>query len=99
MVKGGSIYILTNQRHTVLYTGVTSDLIGRMYQHVNKIYSNSFTKKYNINKLVYFETYPSIEEAIAREKQIKAGSRKRKEELINKFNPQWKDLYPIISLW
>jgi putative endonuclease len=58
-----------------------------MYQHINKIYSNSFSKKYNLDKLVYFEACPSIEEAIAREKQIKAGSRKRKEELINKFNP------------
>jgi putative endonuclease len=99
MVKGGSVYILTNQRHTVLYTGVTSDLVGRIYQHVNKIYANSFTKKYNVDKLVYFENHHSIEEAIAREKQIKAGSRKKKEELINKFNPQWKDLYPIILLW
>jgi putative endonuclease len=98
MVKGGIIYILTNQRHTVLYTGVTSDLVGRIHQHINKAYSNSFTRKYNVDKLVYFETYPSIEEAIAREKQIKAGSRKRKEDLINKFNPEWKDLYPMILL-
>jgi len=96
MVKGGFIYILTNQRHTVLYIGVTSDLFGRIYQHINKIYSNSFTKKYNVDKLVYFETFSSIEGAIAREKQIKAGPRKRKEDLINKFNPQWKDLYPTL---
>jgi putative endonuclease len=67
MTKGGSIYILTNQRHAVLYT-VTSNLVGRIYEHLNKIYSQSFTKKYNLDKLVYFETYSSIEEAIAREK-------------------------------
>jgi putative endonuclease len=78
MVKGGSIYILTNQGHTVLYTGVTSDLVKRMYEHVNKIHAKSFTSKYNVHKLVYFETYSCIEEAIVREKQIKAGSRKRK---------------------
>jgi putative endonuclease len=64
MVKGGSIYILTNQRHTVLYIGVSSDLVSRMYEHINKIYPNSFTKKYNVNKLIYFELFPGIEEAI-----------------------------------
>ena len=78
MEKGGCVYIVTNQRHTVLYTGVTSDLISRIYQHIHKIYKNSFTEKYNVNKLVYYEIFISIEEAIAREKQIKAGSRQKK---------------------
>jgi putative endonuclease len=99
MERGGIIYILTNDRHSVLYTGVTSDLVSRMYKHIHKTYSNSFTKKYNVYKLVYFEIFPTIEEAIAREKQIKAGSRSKKEELINRLNPQWKDLYNEILKW
>jgi putative endonuclease len=89
MEKGGIVYILANNRHTVLYTGVTSDLVSRMYQHIHKIYPNSFTGRYNVNKLVYFEIFTSIEEAIIREKQIKAGSRKIKEDLIRKMNPDW----------
>ena len=99
MEKGGCVYIVTNQRHTVLYTGVTSDLISRIYQHIHKIYKNSFTEKYNVNKLVYYEIFISIEEAIAREKQIKAGSRQKKEELIHSFNSAWNDLYPEILKW
>lgn len=83
---------MTNKNHTVLYTGVTSDLVKRMYEHRNKIYETSFTKKYNVDKLVYYEIFHSIEEAILREKQIKGGSRKRKIDLINSINPKWQDL-------
>jgi len=93
MEKGGYIYILTNKNHTTLYTGVTSDLFSRITDDREKKYWNSFTAKYNTYKLVYYETFHSIEEAITREKQIKGGSRKKKIVLINKFNPEWKDLF------
>ncbi len=93
------MYILTNKHHTVLYTGVTSDLEKRMYQHQNKEYNNSFTAKYNCNKLVYYENFIRIEEAIAREKQIKGGSRKAKEALINSTNSEWKDLWEVVKDW
>jgi putative endonuclease len=92
MERGGAIYILTNKNNTVLYTGVTSDLRKRLYEHKNKIYTTSFTGKYNVSKLVYFEVFSLIEEAIAREKQIKGGSRKKKLDLINSINPEWNDL-------
>ncbi|SFW65204.1 putative endonuclease [Sinomicrobium oceani] len=82
---------MTNQRNTVLYVGVTSDLIKRVYQHKTKAYKG-FTAKYNCDKLVYFEEFSDINEAIAREKQIKKGNRKRKEILIQKTNTEWKDL-------
>ena len=86
------VYIMTNQTNTVLYVGVTNDLARRVYEHKNKIDSRSFTAKYNINKLVYYENTSSVESAILREKQLKAGSRKKKLDLINSFNPQWLDL-------
>nr|WP_293103568.1 GIY-YIG nuclease family protein [Okeania sp. SIO2F4] len=92
MTKEYYIYIMTNKRNTVLYTGVTNDLIRRVYEHKSKLVEG-FTKKYNINKLVYFETYEHPSEAIAREKQIKAGSRQKKINLINTINLEWKDLY------
>jgi putative endonuclease len=92
MERGGYIYILTNKNHTVLYTGVTSNLGNRIYEHRNGIYKNSFTLKYNVKELVYYEGFLSIEEAIYREKQIKAGSRQKKLDLINGFNPEWQDL-------
>ena len=97
MKKGGAIYIMTNQWNTTLYTGVTSDLIKRMYQHKNKEYKGSFTAKYNLSKLVYFEVFHNIEDAIAREKQIKGGSRATKNDLINRINPEWKDLENTIE--
>jgi putative endonuclease len=87
------VYILTNERHTVLYTGVTSDLKVRIYQHREKLLPG-FTKRYNAQKLVYYETGIDALGAIAREKQIKAGSRKKKLALIDHFNPEWRDLYP-----
>jgi putative endonuclease len=86
------VYILTNQRNNVLYTGVTNDLVRRVYEHREKVVPG-FTKKYNVNKLVYYEMTESIESAIMREKQIKGGSRQKKLDLINGMNPQWKDLY------
>ena len=91
--KGGYVYMLTNKFHTVLYTGVTSNLYQRISDHKNKIYSNSFTAKYNCSILVWYESFSQIAEAIVREKQIKSGSRKRKIELINLSNPR------RINLW
>jgi putative endonuclease len=94
MTKGGYIYILTNKNHTVLYTGVTSNLVNRIHQHKTGAFKNSFTSKYNTNILVYFELFDQIEFAIQREKQLKAGSRQNKINLINQFNPEWKELFP-----
>jgi len=87
------VYIVTNQTHSVLYIGVTSDIIGRIWDHRNKTYPLSFTAKYNCNKLVYYEFYPHIEETIAAEKLLKGGSRNKKIKLINELNPGWVDLY------
>ncbi len=86
------VYIATNDKHYVLYTGVTNDIRRRIYEHTQGI-GSTFTKSYKISKLVYFEEYNDINEAIAREKNIKAGSRKKKIDLINKLNPEWSDLY------
>ena len=86
------IYICTNKRNTVLYTGVTSKLLERIQQHKEKQDKNSFTARYNVDKLVYFEECSDVYVAISREKQIKAGSRKKKIELIESVNPEWKDL-------
>lgn len=94
MSKYYYVYILTNKYNKVLYTGVTNDLIRRVWEHKNKVNnSSSFTKKYNIDKLVYYESCELIDSAIAREKQLKGGSRKQKVDLINNFNPEWQDLY------
>ena len=98
MEKGGYIYILTNKLNTVLYVGVTSNLQKRVWKHRSGKYAQSFTKKYNINKLVYFEFFQDIESAIQREKQLKAGSRAKKIELIEKRNPGWEELYKYGSL-
>ena len=89
---GGYVYLLTNKNNTVIYTGVTNNLKRRLEEHCQKINPKSFTAKYKLYKLVYYETYFLIGDAIAREKQIKAGSRKKKEMLINSTNPEWKDL-------
>ncbi|WP_462264538.1 GIY-YIG nuclease family protein [Mucilaginibacter sp.] len=94
MQRGGSVYILTNQQHSVYYTGVTANLPDRIWQHINQIYPKSFTAKYNCKHLVYYADYPTIEEAITEEKRIKAGSRQSKINLVSNFNPEWKDLYP-----
>ena len=97
MKKGGFVYIITNQYNTVLYTGVTSALRARIFEHRTKYYPKSFSAKYNCDKIVWYEVLPTIVEAIEREKQIKAGSRARKEALINALNPQWRDLWDEIQ--
>ena len=86
------VYILTNTNHTVFYTGVTNDLERRCFEHKEKKIKG-FTQKYNIDKLIYFEKFDLIEEAILREKQIKGYSRQKKIALINSFNLEWDDLY------
>ncbi|SDL41936.1 putative endonuclease [Salinimicrobium catena] len=85
------VYILTNKNHTVLYIGVTSNLIKRIYQHKIKAYKG-FTARYNCDQLVYYQEFPNISQAIEYEKKIKAGSRKAKEKLIASLNPEWHDL-------
>jgi len=92
-MKPGFVYIITNFNNTTFYVGVTSDLHTRIKEHINKQYPESFSARYNLNRLVYFETFQSIEDAIGREKQIKAGSREDKLKLILSINPEWKDLY------
>ncbi len=86
------VYILSNNAGTVLYTGVTSNLQARVDQHRKKLV-DGFTKKYNVNRLVFYEESDEAMAAFEREKQIKAGSRKRKLELIRAFNPEWRDLF------
>ncbi len=93
MESGGSVYIVTNKYNRVLYTGVTSELINRIYKHRVHYYKKSFSSKYNCEKLVYFEGFHTIQEAISREKQIKSWSRQKKIDLINSFNPEWSDLF------
>ena len=85
------VYILTNSGNNVLYTGVTNNLVRRMYEHKHKLVQG-FTSRYNLNKLVYFEHGSSMYGAIQREKQIKAGSREKKIQLIESINPVWRDL-------
>ncbi|MCU7614996.1 GIY-YIG nuclease family protein [Chryseobacterium sp. GMJ5] len=91
-MKAGFIYIMTNKNNTVLYTGVTSNLPKRVQEHKEKFHELSFTSKYNLNKLVYWESFQEIGDAIFREKQIKAGSRQKKINLINSLNQEWRDL-------
>ncbi len=90
-----AIYIVTNKRNGTLYTGVTSDLIRRIYEHKNSV-TKGFTLKYKCDLLVYYELTASMTAAIEREKQIKAGSRKKKLALIETQNPGWQDLYEEI---
>ena len=93
----GFVYIITNNNNSVLYTGVTSDLKERLFQHKSKKHPNSFSGKYNLNKLVYYECCETIGVAIRREKQIKAGSRNKKIALINNMNPGWDDLSLLLD--
>jgi len=86
------VYIMTNKSNTVLYTGITNDLKRGVYEHKAKLVEG-FTKRYNINKLIYYEASQGVEGAILREKQIKGGSRAKKIVLVNNMNPKWKDLY------
>ena len=86
------VYLMTNKGNTVLYTGVTNNLRRRVYEHKQKL-TDGFTNKYNVVKLVYYEVFQDSLSAIQREKQIKAGSRKKKEQLINSVNKEWCDLF------
>ena len=93
MLKTYYVYILTNKNNTVLYTGVTNNLERRVGEH-RSLENRGFTARYNIHKLVYYEEFLDVREAIAREKQIKAGSRKKKIDLVNSMNLGWKELMP-----
>jgi len=95
MERQSYIYILFNKRNGTLYTGVTSDLVRRVYEHKNKLIEG-FTKRYGVDKLGYYEVFSNIGDAIVREKQIKSYSRKKKLALIEKMNPNWDDLYSKI---
>ena len=96
-MKGGYFYLMTNAHNTVLYCGATIDLYKRVQEHRNGTFQNSFTLKYNIYKLVYFESFSVARDAYTREKQVKAGSRKKKIDLIMKVNPEWKDLTSLLE--
>ena len=91
-MKTYTVYILANKNNTVLYVGVTNNIQRRMSEHKSKFNRKCFTARYNVDKLVYFENFTHIIEAIKREKQLKAGSRAKKEELINIENREWQDL-------
>ena len=93
MRKGGWVYLMSNKKDGVLYTGMTSALYARVVQHKTNHFPKSFTARYNAHLLVWYEFHPTVQEAIAREKQVKAGNRKRKEALINAMNPEWRDLF------
>ena len=90
------VYILSISHKNVIYTGVTNDLVRRVYEHKHHLDKESFTSRYNVDHLVYFEETTDVESAIAREKQIKGWNRKRKEKLIEAKNPNWVDLYDSI---
>ena len=90
------VYIMANQQGNVIYTGVTKDLRRRVHEHKNHLDKGSFTARYNVEKLVYFEVTSDVESAIEREKQIKGWNRKRKNKLIENKNPDWMDLYENI---
>ena len=90
-IKTYCVYIMTNKHNTTLYTGVTNSLLRRVHEHKSGV-GSKFTHRYNITKLVYYETTNDVEAAIMREKQIKGGSRKKKIDLITSLNPEWRDL-------
>ncbi len=95
MTKYYFVYLMTNRDNSVLYTGFTNNIIRRVHEHKEGL-ADGFTKKYNVKKLVYFESFDDVDMAITREKQIKAGSRAKKERLINSVNKEWKDLWDEI---
>jgi putative endonuclease len=97
MTKGGCVYILTNKDNSVLYTGVTSILQQRIWQHKTHYFPQLFTSKYNITKLVYYNYFSTIKKAINEEKRIKSGSRNSKIKLIDSMNKEWIDLYETIE--
>ncbi|GHS94579.1 excinuclease ABC subunit C [Bacteroidia bacterium] len=97
MEKGGYIYFMTNKNRTTIYIGVTNDLQRRIIEHRDHINKDSFSYKYNLEYCIYYEYHPSIHQAIDRETQLKKWSRKKKEMLVNRINPQWEDLWNRIS--
>ncbi|MBA2407602.1 MAG: GIY-YIG nuclease family protein [Chitinophagales bacterium] len=99
MKRGGTVYIMTNKLKTTLYIGVSSNLKQRISQHKEHIYKGSFTDKYNLEYCVYYENFLTIQEAIAREKQIKKWRREKRVALINSINPSWLDLWEEIKYW
>ena len=92
-MKQPCVYMTTNRNNTTLYIGVTSNLVQRIYQHKNKLIKG-FSAKYNVDKLVYFELFEDMENAITREKRVKLWKRDWKNRIINEVNPSWQDLYP-----
>ncbi|AEP29166.1 GIY-YIG nuclease family protein [Brumicola nitratireducens] len=92
-MKQPCVYMITNRNNTTLYIGVTSNLVQRVYQHKNKLIKG-FSAKYNVDKLVYFELFEDMENAITREKRLKLWKRDWKNRIINEVNPSWQDLYP-----
>src|SRR6188508_1766881 len=94
---GGWVYMMSCTNRSTLYVGVTSNIASRVYEHKNKMHSTRFSAKYNCVTLVYYRRFELIIEAIAEEKRIKGGSRRKKENLINSMNSEWKDLYDEIK--
>ena len=92
------VYILSNHTNTAIYTGVTCDLVRRVYEHKHHMDTDSYTAKYSIHKLVYYESTSDVKAAIEREKQIKGWNRKRKNKLVESKNPSWAELYDSILL-
>ena len=90
------VYLLSNDTNVALYTGVTNDLCRRLYEHRQHLDPHSFTARYNIHKLVYYESCTDVQAAIEREKQIKSWNRRRKNKLVESMNPEWKDLYETL---
>ena len=90
------VYILSNRLNTVIYTGVTRDLVRRVYEHKHHLDPDSFTAKYDVTKLVYYESTSDVKAAIEREKQIKGWNRKRKNKLVESRNPSWAELYDTV---
>jgi putative endonuclease len=99
MQRGGVVYIMANKRNGTLYTGVTSDIRNRVWEHRNNVFPDSFTAIYHCHQLVYYCAFHRIEEAIAEEKRIKGGNRKAKLKLIENTNPEWNDLWEEIKEW
>ena len=97
MHQCGYFYMMTNSNNNVIYCGATTELYKRVQEHKNGIFKNSFTSRYKLDKLVYFESFSIAGDAFMREKQVKAGSRKRKIEMIITLNPEWKDLSELLK--
>lgn len=99
MTHGGTVYIMTNKLRTVIYVGVTADLPARIREHEHHVYKNSFTARYHCVYCIWYEHYPTIMQAIAREKEIKKWRREKKNQLIQTVNPNWENRSPLIKTW